>query len=126
MLTSVIKLTVASSSAATTTVSSSTKNFVLATNQFVKESTCEELQPSMTLRLCGNGPQDGETSGFELPLLVPLGETWLPSLQLLLLLSGHGHLLIPMTFSADLDCSDLLDPNLPDQSPMTSSDFKFP
>ena len=39
MLTSAIKLTAASSSAATTTMSSSTKNFVLAANQFVKIST---------------------------------------------------------------------------------------
>ena len=42
----------------------------------------------MTIRLLGYGPQDGEMSGFELSLLVTLGETWLPSLPLLLLLSG--------------------------------------
>ena len=47
MLTSVTKLAVASSSA----VSSSTRNFVLSTNQFVKKSTWEELYLSMTIRL---------------------------------------------------------------------------
>ena len=58
---------------------------MLATHQFVKKSTYEELKLTMTIRLCGNGPQDGEMSGFEFSLLVTLSETGLPSLPLLLL-----------------------------------------
>ena len=83
-----------------------TQNFVLATNQFVKKSTCEELQLSTTIHFCRNGTQNGEESGFELPLLVTLGETWLPSLPLLLLLLLSG---MPPVDSNDVFyCSDLL------------------
>ena len=46
MLTSVINLTFASS----------TQNFELATNQFVKKSTHEKLELSTTIRCRGNGP----------------------------------------------------------------------
>eukprot|EP00450_Noctiluca_scintillans_P039930 CAMPEP_0194476812 /NCGR_PEP_ID=MMETSP0253-20130528/641_1 /TAXON_ID=2966 /ORGANISM="Noctiluca scintillans" /LENGTH=97 /DNA_ID=CAMNT_0039315711 /DNA_START=742 /DNA_END=1035 /DNA_ORIENTATION=- len=74
MLASVIMLSAASSSATTTTTSSSTKNFALVTNQFVKKSMNEELKLTMTIRLCGNGPQDGEMSGFEMSLLANLSD----------------------------------------------------
>ena len=85
MLTSAIQLTAASHSVASTTTSSSAKNFVLTTNQVFKKPTYEGLKLTVTIRWCGNGPQDGETSGFESSLLVILRETRLPSLPLLLL-----------------------------------------
>ena len=73
MLTSAIQLTAASLSVASITVSSSAKNFVLTTNQFFKKPTYEGLKLAVTIRWCGNGQQDGETSGFESSL------SWSPS-----------------------------------------------
>ena len=57
---------------------------------------------------------------FELPLLDTLSEIRLPSLPLLLA-GCHGHQLIPMTFSADLDCSDLLALICSTLSPLSSN-----
>ena len=61
---------------------------MLVTNQFFKKPTHEGLKLTVTIRWCGNGPQDGETSGLEPSLLVTLSEIRLPSPPLLLLLSG--------------------------------------
>ena len=80
-----VQLTVASSSAATTTmplVYSETSCWPqTSSSRNRREKNCNCPRQSAFV---GNGPQNGETSGFELPLLVTLGGTWLPSLPLLL------------------------------------------
>ena len=93
MLTSVINLPVASASAATTAMPSSSQNFVLATNKFVKKSTREGLQSSTTVRFRGNGQQNDEAPGFGLPLLVALA-----SASVVVAAVCHGHQLIPTKF----------------------------
>ena len=101
------QLTAASLSVASTTTSSSARNFVLATDQFLKKSTCEGLQLSMTIRLCGHTDHKMAKRPASSRL------SWSPQRDLAALAAavaaavGHGHQSTPMTFSAALNCSDL-------------------
>ena len=98
MLTSVIKLTVATLSVANTTTSSCSKNFALTTNQLVRQ----EIDVWKTVTVHDNPLQWKRTTKWR-GIWLRFGVTWLPSLPLLLL-SAVALLSWPPIDSNDVLC----------------------